>query len=252
MVNEEDFKLQTCFHCGNIGLLRIVHKYSYNFGGPSFDEVGQIVDYDLQEHFDWFMLSCPVCHKVTLRQEYSDEYTHDFYTSIETLYPQSSIDYVGVPENIKTAFEAALKVKNIDTAVCALSLRRVLEAICKERGAKGKNLERMIDDMISHQILPQMFVDACWIIRQLGNSAAHGDSRVFSMYQIDQTILFVQNIINYLYTLPVKIKKLRNTLETEEARGENKIKETQTSKDEQELISERVSDTEITPSEEKQ
>ena len=72
------------------------------------------------------------------------------------------------------------------------------------------------------------------------------------MYQIDQTILFVQNIINYLYTLPVKIKKLRNTLETEEARGENKIKETQTSKDEQELISERVSDTEITPSEEKQ
>ena len=77
MVNEEDFKLQTCFHCGNIGLLRIVHKYSYNFGGPSFDEVGQIVDYDLQEHFDWFMLSCPVCHKVTLRQEYSDEYTHD-------------------------------------------------------------------------------------------------------------------------------------------------------------------------------
>lgn len=163
MVNEEDFKLQTCFHCGNIGLLRIVHKYSYNFGGPSFDEVGQIVDYDLQEHFDWFMLSCPVCHKVTLRQEYSDEYTHDFYTSIETLYPQSSIDYVGVPENIKTAFEAALKVKNIDTAVCALSLRRVLEAICKERGAKGKNLERMIDDMISRQILPQMFVDACWI-----------------------------------------------------------------------------------------
>ena len=29
MVNEEDFKLQTCFHCGNIGLLRIVHKYSW-------------------------------------------------------------------------------------------------------------------------------------------------------------------------------------------------------------------------------
>lgn len=42
MVNEEDFKLQTCFHCGNIGLLRIVHKYSYNFGGPSFDEVGRL------------------------------------------------------------------------------------------------------------------------------------------------------------------------------------------------------------------
>ena len=58
MANEEDFKLQTCFHCGNKGLLRIAHKYSYNFGGPSFDEVGQIVDYDPQEHFDWFSTPC--------------------------------------------------------------------------------------------------------------------------------------------------------------------------------------------------
>ena len=137
------------------------------------------------------------------------------YTESKTLYPQSAIDTTGVPENIKTAFESALKVKNIDTAICALALRRVLEAICKDKGAEGKDLEKMIVNMIERSILPAMFDDACWIIRQLGNSAAHADKKVFSMHQVDQTIEFVQNIINYLYTLPVKMQKLRSAIVAE-------------------------------------
>lgn len=137
------------------------------------------------------------------------------YTEPKTLYPQSEIDMTGVPENIKTAFESALKVKNIDTAICAMALRRVLEAICKDKGAEGKDLEKMIANMIEHGILPAMFDDACWIIRQLGNSAAHADKKVFSLHQVDQTIEFVQNIINYLYTLPVKMQKLRSDIEAE-------------------------------------
>ena len=73
----------------------------------------------------------------------------------------------------------------------------------------------MIENMIERGILPEMYDDACWIIRQLGNSAAHADKKVFSMHQLDQTIEFVQNIINYLYTLPVKMKNLRDAIEAE-------------------------------------
>ena len=215
MYNPNLFKLQTCYHCGNRGLMPIVCKHEHDYGGPEFDEIGNVINYDLEEHFEWFMLSCPACNKVTLYEEYSDETTRDFFTHSEVLYPQSSIDYTGVPQKIKTAFESALKVKNIDTAVCALSLRRVLEAICKDKGATGKNLEQMISNMIERQLLPQMFDDACWIVRQLGNSAAHADNKHFSIYQVDQTIMFMQNIINYLYTLPIKMQQLRTTIQSE-------------------------------------
>ena len=128
----------------------------------------------------------------------------------------------------KTAFESALKVKNIDTAICALALRRVLEAICKDKGAEGNSLEKMIANMIDREILPGMFDDACWIIRQLGNSAAHADKKVFSMHQVDQTIEFVQNIINYLYTLPVKMKRLRDAIEAEKQAGKAAAEEAST------------------------
>lgn len=218
MYDRNKFRLRTCFHCGNQGLMPIKYIHSHDFGGPVYDEIGNIVSHEFEEHFDWIMLACPACEKVTLLEEYTDECSRDYYTAVETLYPQSTIDYTGVPDNIKSAFESALKVKNIDSAICALALRRVLEAICKERGASGNNLEAMIRDMIERNVLPKMFDDACWIVRQLGNSAAHADSTHFSRRQVDQTILFMQNIINYLYTLPVKMKGMRSELETEKSK----------------------------------
>ena len=213
MCDLDNFRLQTCFHCGNKGLMTIRHKIQQEYGGLVGDWAGEIVDYEPREVFHWYTLTCPACKKVTLWECFGAEYLD--YTESKTLYPQSAIDATGVPENIKTAFESALKVKNIDTAICALALRRVLEAICKDKGAEGKDLEKMIANMIERSILPAMFDDACWIIRQLGNSAAHADKKVFSMHQVDQTIEFVQNIINYLYTLPVKMQKLRSAIVAE-------------------------------------
>ena len=221
---DKEYKLQTCYHCGNQGLMPIEHLHSYDYGGPEFDSGGNCIGRELEERFEWYMLSCPVCHKVTLREEYTNECFGDCDTMIETLYPKSTIDYTGVPENIKTAFESALKVKNIDPAICSLALRRVLEAICKEKGANGKTLELMIADMIERGILPHMFDDACWIVRQLGNSAAHGDNAKFTVYQVDQTIDFMQNILNYLYSLPVKMRKMRSEIEAEKQQKGRKLK----------------------------
>lgn len=212
---KENFKLEMCYHCGNQGLLPVEYIHKYNYGGPKFDNVGNCVGHELEEDFEWLLLSCPVCHKVTLREEYTNECLREYDPVVEILYPQSTIDFTGVPSNIKTAFESALKVKNIDPAICSLALRRVLEAICKEKGAKGKTLELMIEDMIKKGILPQMFDDACWIVRQLGNSAAHGDDAKFTIHQVDQTIDFMKNILNYLYTMPIKMKKIRSKIESE-------------------------------------
>ena len=84
----------------------------------------------------------------------------------------------------------------------------------------------MIDNMIEREILPQMFDDACWIVRQLGNSAAHGDNVQFTVHQVDQTIEFVQNIINYLYTMPIKMKKMRAKIENEQTSINRKTSDT--------------------------
>lgn len=213
MYDREKYRLHICYHCGNKGLMIIQCKTMHDYGGPIFDCNGNVDDYEPREEYTWYTLTCPVCNKVTLLEKFEADYWE--YSEENTLYPNSTIDNTEVPNTIKNAFEAALKSKNIDTAICALALRRTLEAICKEKGAAGKDLEQMISSMIESGILPAMYDDACWIIRKLGNSAAHADNKVFSKFQVDQTIEFVQNIINYLYVLPVKMQKLRSAIEAE-------------------------------------
>ena len=172
----------------------------------------------MQEYFDWILLSCPVCKKVSLLQKYSNECeynpnTKTYAEDVDLLYPECNVNYLGVPEEIKSAFEAALKVKNIDISICLLSLRRVLEAICKEQGAEGKNLDSMIKNMLDKGKLPEVMNDACWIIRQLGNDAAHaGKIRVYKS-DVEQTIDFLKTIIQYLYTLPVQMERLKVKIE---------------------------------------
>ena len=221
----DGYMLQTCFHCGNQGLLKIEKQYDYSVGGWVYDDFGREIGRDLQEDYIWTMLSCPVCHNVTLYETYSNETYENPYTNIQSydtkvLYPKSTLDYQGVPDNIKTAFESALKVKNIDTAICLLSLRRVLEAICKERGAEGDNLYHMVADLIEKGKLPPMFADACWIVRELGNAAAHADKKVFYLHHVEQTIEFVETMINDLYSLPVKVKALKERVEEEKSAKE--------------------------------
>ena len=207
MGDANPYRLHTCYHCLNTGLMKILHREIYQ-EYEYWDDIGD--DCTPGDEYTWLLLSCPVCGKLTLFETVDNSY--GCTTSSNVIYPICSINCTGVPDNIRTAFESALKV----------ALRRVLEAICKDKNAKGKTLEEMIKDMISSGTLPPMFDDACWIIRQLGNSAAHADKKTFSSYQVDQTIEFIQSIINYLYSLPRNIKMLRTKIEEEKnTTGEN-------------------------------
>ena len=80
----------------------------------------------------------------------------------------------------------------------------------------------MIDDLIDKGILSSAFADACWIIRQLGNSAAHADDTVIYGYQVEQVIEYVSTIINYLYSMPHRVAKLKRNIEEKKEKQKTK------------------------------
>ena len=149
MGDANPYRLHTCYHCLNTGLMKILHREIYQ-EYEYWDDIGD--DCTPGDEYTWLLLSCPVCGKLTLFETVDNSY--GCTTSSNVIYPICSINCTGVPDNIRTAFESALKVKKIDLAICSLALRRVLEAICKDKNAKGKTLEEMIKDMISSGTLP--------------------------------------------------------------------------------------------------
>ena len=78
----------------------------------------------------------------------------------------------------------------------------------------------MVRDLIERNILPIHLDDACWIIRQLGNQAAHAERPVFNSFEVERVIGFVDRIVDYLYSLPYQINHLKAFVE-ERKKGNN-------------------------------
>lgn len=205
-------QVHTCFHCGNTGLMNYVGNTYWTYDEVERNALGDVI-YAVQiEHEYWHVFECPVCHKPVLISEYCFD-AQESRPEIKTEYPTIAVSRDGVPKDIYSAFESAVKTKGIDYSICLLSLRRVLEMICKDKGAEGRNLEKKIDDLIEKKIFPPMIEDACWIIRQMGNDAAHADKIAVYTYDIEQVIGYVATIIDYLYSLPYRVEKMKKKIE---------------------------------------
>ena len=206
-------QVHTCFHCGNTGLMNYVGNTYWTYDEVERNALGDVI-YAVQiEHEYWHVFECPVCHKPVLISEYCFD-AQESMPEIKTEYPTIAVSRDGVPKDIYSAFESAVKTKGIDYSICLLSLRRVLEMICKDKGAEGRDLEKKIDDLIEKKIFPPMIEDACWIIRQMGNDAAHADKIPVYTYDIEQVIGYVATIIDYLYSLPHRVEKMKKKIKT--------------------------------------
>ena len=210
--------IEQCYHCGNKGLMNIICNHSEKFGGYYIDENGKD-EYDPLEEFRWFILLCPVCRFLTIKQKYSSEelgfnpITEEPFYEEEIIYPENKMNVKNIPKYIASTFEAALKIKNIDRESCLVLLRKTLELICNEKEAKGYDLDSKVKDLISQKIFPKELEDAYWIIRSSGNQAAHTTNINLHNYDIKQIIDILYTIIDYLYITPSKIKYLKNKLE---------------------------------------
>jgi hypothetical protein len=162
---QKDRIVATCYHCGNTGVLDYKSTVTWKDEDTVHDSYGNVISYTLIEHIDWDFYECPVCHNPTLIRNYTfDVASQDDYVETEstTAFPFPLINKDGVPPAIADAFDAAVK-----------------EMIAKDKNATGKTLEDKIESLVERKELPEMLNDACWIIRQLGNSAAHADDVKF-------------------------------------------------------------------------
>lgn len=203
-----DDRILTCYSCGNTGRM----EYIADFDEPNFEKeytsTGELLYSQLLDNINWVLYKCPVCNKPIL----VGDYTCQSYSESQAVYPSFNINYEGVPKEIRSAFESAVKTKKIDKAICLLSLRRTLEMICRDKQAVGRTLEEKVQFLINEKVLPEMLGDACWIIRQNGNGAAHGDNVSFSDYEVDECIEYLASLINFLYSMPIRVKSLKERI----------------------------------------
>jgi hypothetical protein len=161
------------------------------------------------------IIECKGCETVSFRKFGVYDYPDN---CVENLYPlriegrkglDEDTDFL--PVDVKRIYLETLKALNSEIPILTgIGLRALVETVCKEKKAKGKDLYTKIDDLIELKVLTPNDGKALQNIRELGNDSAH---EVKSHHQtlLEFAMDIVENLLKAVYILP----KQRETLFTE-------------------------------------
>lgn len=169
-----------------------------------------------EEHTEYRIFSCPVCESITLVESYwndemEEQMAEEFCEKDKILYPNIIDEYSDVTIKINNAFKSAVRSRYLDFTLCMIALRRTLEMICIDKGVTKGMLGKKLKEMESKGLIPTVINEASQILKNLGNAAAHGEEITYTSAQVKEAFYFIDSIINYIYVLPEKIKKLQST-----------------------------------------
>lgn len=202
----------SCKHCSNISQMKII--------GNADDIESDRVDTNYEGGYYYDVLKCPACKEVNIRRYYwanymdgDDEYTYEY------LYPNNNNIPLGLPPKILKSLEKANQIKAIYPEYFALELRKILEHVCTDKGAKKGKLAARIKDLAANGVIPDNLVGVAEGLTEIGNIGAHTEIGSLTKKEIPITEALCKAILEYIYTAPYlaneaneKLKSLRAPL----------------------------------------
>lgn len=195
-----------CRHCLNTAPMEIVAEHSYvsdtvEAHPGDFEEI-----YTISQ-----LLKCPACFNVSLQQyQWCDAFMDSPEdTTFEILYPSNDTNDIplGLPEKINKALLAAQKVKIIDANAFGVLIRRVLEMVCIDRKASGRNLAEQLQDLAQKNEIPIKLVMVSRSLKNLGNIGAHASLGNLTKEEIPILNALSNAILEYVYTAPYLVSQ---------------------------------------------
>jgi hypothetical protein len=120
-------------------------------------------------------------------------------------YPPERIDFdaTNIPASVLKALEEAITCHAGNCFIAAaIMVRKTLEELCAERGAKGDNLKARIKALGSKAVLPGELLEGLDDLRLLGNDAAHIESKEFDSIgkeEVEVGIEFAKEVLKAVY-----------------------------------------------------
>jgi len=128
-------------------------------------------------------------------------------------YPPERLDFdsTNIPARVKNAFEEAIACHSQQCFVAsAIMVRKTLEELCLDKGAKGSNLKERIKALGSAIVLPAELLSGADNLRLLGNDAAHIESQEYQQVgkeEVELAIEFAKELLKAAYQYSSLLKK---------------------------------------------
>jgi hypothetical protein len=186
-----------CEHCQNYAPMRV--SWTGKVADEEVDDEGFVGWY---EYWDYTLLVCPACERPIITCEYSAA----GYPAPETttVFPTPDRVVRGLPRQIAQAYGSALKVKH-DPNAYAVLIGRVLDLICKDRGAEGETLFKRLNHLSEKGEIPTKLVDVAHSLRHLRNIGAHADLGTLTAGEVPLLEDLCRAILEYVYSAPTLV-----------------------------------------------
>jgi hypothetical protein len=131
------------------------------------------------------------------------------------LYPPEVVDFdaTNLPPRILASLEEAIKCHAAGCyRAAALMVRRVLEELCEDKGAKGDNLMKRLAALSSAIVVPAGLLSAADELRLLGNDAAHIEAKTYDMIGVNEceiAIALAKELLKAVYQYTDLVAKLQ-------------------------------------------
>jgi Domain of unknown function (DUF4145) len=202
---------ERCGHCGFAGDLDEVARPVVRAQRSMTDLYGEI-----ETRTYWFLYRCGRCGKATLEEDrWCDEFSDPEEDTAVQLFPASQ-DNSAIPDAVKRPYWEANRIKGDAPGLYAVGMRKTIEAICKDKGARG-SLKRMLDRLGEEGRLPAPLVEMGHQLRERGNLGAHAEDVEVSVEDVPVIEEFVEAVLEYIYRAPAKIAAAQASLEARKA-----------------------------------
>jgi len=182
----------------------------------SLDKSGHEPDYDLDWSHTYQIIRCKGCKELAFRDASS---TSDDYIQIgedewelqenEKLFPSRiegrrdlGPDVIHLPSDLRRVYGETVQALTSESQVLAgIGLRALVETVCKEKNATGKDLYAKINDLAAQHVLTPSGAEILHKVRTLGNNAAH-EVKPHTPRQLSLAMSVVEHMLKDVYILP--------------------------------------------------
>lgn len=107
-----------------------------------------------------------------------------------------------LPPNLKKIYSETIKSINLDQSILTgIGIRAIVETVCKDKKAQGKDLNEKINSLISLGVLTKDGAETLHKLRTLGNKAAH-EVKPHDHTQLALALDVIDHLLQGVYILP--------------------------------------------------
>ena len=162
----------------------------------------------------YYVAVCETCNEILLYHSFIDIVEDKDFHRSELIWPDPGVLHQSVPKTIAVCYSEAARIKNLAPNAFAVQIRRAVEALCDDRGAKKGNLQSRLQDLASRGEIPPILAEMTDVLRLLGNIGAHAADQNIKPGHVPAIDNFFRAIIEYVYVAPSKLNEFQEMMKS--------------------------------------